>query len=262
MPLTQQEKNFVKQAIAKSLRAKFKDYDPEDKTVMPFHTRLLGKDRMALYSFIHSLNTSFGTAIYEPVAEVLASTNKAFEFVARAHKSGGVISAGAERAINQICRDLQSSDRSPNLSAETEEIRGVCREGKPIKVKLRRADIYIVGRDGSHYAVEIKTVKPNIDGFEKYKENLLKWTATILYDNPKANVAAMLAIPYNPDHPEPYQHWTMCGMVEKGAQIKVADGFWDFLAGKPVFEDLLGCFEEVGIEMREEIDKYFARFRA
>jgi len=42
---------------------------------MPFHTRLLGKDRLALYSFIHSLNTNFGTTIFEPVAVALASTH-------------------------------------------------------------------------------------------------------------------------------------------------------------------------------------------
>jgi type II restriction enzyme len=39
---------------------------------MPFHTRLLGQDRMALFSFIHSLNTNFGTSIFEPVAKALA----------------------------------------------------------------------------------------------------------------------------------------------------------------------------------------------
>ncbi|MDR0411845.1 MAG: TdeIII family type II restriction endonuclease, partial [Treponema sp.] len=27
---------------------------------MPFHYRLLGRDRMALFSFIQSLNTTFG----------------------------------------------------------------------------------------------------------------------------------------------------------------------------------------------------------
>jgi hypothetical protein len=32
---------------------------------MPFHARLLGQDRMALFSFIHSLNTNFGTSINE-----------------------------------------------------------------------------------------------------------------------------------------------------------------------------------------------------
>nr|WP_197702009.1 TdeIII family type II restriction endonuclease [Candidatus Endomicrobium trichonymphae] len=45
-------------------------------TFMPFHTRLLGKDRMALFSFIHSLNTNFGTAVFEPVAlDELAKSN-------------------------------------------------------------------------------------------------------------------------------------------------------------------------------------------
>ena len=56
-----------------SLRHKFQNYNPEP-AVMPFHTRLLGQDRMALFSFIHSLNTNFGTSIFEPVALALAST--------------------------------------------------------------------------------------------------------------------------------------------------------------------------------------------
>lgn len=261
MPLAAKDKTFVKSAIAKSLREKFKNYSPKGKSVMPFHNRLLGKDRMALFSFIQSLNTTFGTAIYEPVAAALAKTNDDFQSVECGKKSGGIISAGAELMINQITRGLHAAEREPNLSAEVEEIRRVCQQGEAVKVNLRRADVYIIGRDGCHYPVEIKTAKPNIDGFEKYKDNLLKWTATVLYDNPQAGVEAMLAIPYNPDYPQPYKHWTMRGMIEKGAQIKVADEFWDFLAGKPVFESLLDCFEEVGNEMRGEIDDYFGRFR-
>lgn len=119
----------------------------------------------------------------------------------------------------------------------------------------------MVDGQNCHYPIDIKTTKPNIDGFEKYKENMLKWTADILRGDPSADVCAMLAIPYNPDHPAPYKHWTMRGMVEKDAQIKVAEGFWDFLAGKPAYEDLLTCFEEVGVEMRPQIDAYFAKFR-
>lgn len=42
---------------------------------MPFHYRLLGRDRMALFSFIHSLNTTFGTSVFEPVAESLAKSS-------------------------------------------------------------------------------------------------------------------------------------------------------------------------------------------
>jgi len=40
---------------------------------------LLGKDRLALYAFIHSLSTNFGTTIFEPVALSLASTLKPSE---------------------------------------------------------------------------------------------------------------------------------------------------------------------------------------
>ena len=49
--LTQQKINIEK-ILKESLRNKFQNYNPEP-TVMPFHTRLLGKDKMALFSFIH-----------------------------------------------------------------------------------------------------------------------------------------------------------------------------------------------------------------
>ena len=40
----------IKNRLILSLRNKFENYKPETSS-MPFHTRLLGKDRMALYSF-------------------------------------------------------------------------------------------------------------------------------------------------------------------------------------------------------------------
>ena len=69
--LTPQQITNVENTLRHSLRTKFQHYNPEP-AVMPFHTRLLGKDRMALFSFIHSLNTNFGTSIFEPVAKSLA----------------------------------------------------------------------------------------------------------------------------------------------------------------------------------------------
>lgn len=63
MALTQQQITQVETVLKTALRNKFQNYNPEP-SVMPFHTRLLGKDRMALFSFIHSLNTNFGTSIF------------------------------------------------------------------------------------------------------------------------------------------------------------------------------------------------------
>ena len=71
MALTNKKIQEIENVLLKNLRHKFKKYNPEP-AFMPFHTRILGQDRMALFSFIHSLNTTFGTSIFEPVAKVLA----------------------------------------------------------------------------------------------------------------------------------------------------------------------------------------------
>jgi type II restriction enzyme len=49
-------------------------------------------------------------------------------------------------------------------------------------------------------------------------------------------------------------------MIDIPNELKVADEFWDFLGGKGTYQELLDCFEEVGIELRPEVDDYFARF--
>ena len=43
------QKNHIKEVITGSLRSKFQNYSQESSN-MPFHYRLLGKDKMALFS--------------------------------------------------------------------------------------------------------------------------------------------------------------------------------------------------------------------
>jgi len=50
-------------------------------------------------------------------------------------------------------------------------------------------------------------------------------------------------------------------MLDINNELKVADEFWDFLGGKGAYQELLDCFERVGIELGPEIDKYFAKFQ-
>jgi len=71
MVLQREQIKLIENTIKESLKKKFQSYKPETSN-MPFHYRLLGRDRMALYSFIHSLSTTFGTSIFEPLAEILA----------------------------------------------------------------------------------------------------------------------------------------------------------------------------------------------
>lgn len=60
--------------------------------------------------------------------------------------------------------------------------------------------------------------------------------------------------------PQLYNCWTMHRMFALPNELKVAEEFWDFLSGTNCYQNLLDIFERVGIELRSEIDEYFARF--
>lgn len=255
--LSKGEIQSVENVLRNSLRHKFQNYKPEPAS-MPFHTRLLGKDRMALFSFIHSLNTNFGTSIFEPVAIALAT--KKFKQATSKQSPGEYISEHAQAEIQQIMDRLTTADSSPNKTREIEAIRKVCQTGKMRKVKLTQVDIFVENKADELFLFDLKTAKPNIGGFKEFKRTLLEWAAAVLASNPKAKVNTLIAIPYNPYDPKPYNRWTIRGMLDLKNELKVADEFWDFLGGRGAFQHLLDCFERVGVELRPEIDKYFERF--
>ena len=228
--------------LQNSLRHKFQNYNPEP-SAMPFHTRLLGKDRIALFSFIHSLNTNFGTSIFEPVALALATTS--FKSAESQATAGTEISSEAHRAIQDIMDKLSTAETTPNKLAEIEAIRKVCRKDEMKTVKPTKVDVKLVSSDDTIYLFDIKTAKPNAGGFKEFKRTLLEWVAVSLAINPKANVQTIIAIPYNPYDPKPYSRWTMRGMIDLENELKVAEEFWDFLGGKGAFVDLLIIFEKV-----------------
>ncbi len=257
MALSKEQAKAVEDTLKLSLRNKFQNYNPEPAS-MPFHTRLLGKDRLALYAFIHSLNTNFGSSIFEPVGLTLAQKN--FKMATAQATAGEQISTGAQAEIQKIIDGLTTATTTPNKKDEVERIRKVCQTGKMITVKPTKVDLMFEGKDGSYYLFDIKTAKPNAGGFKEFKRTLLEWVAVILANKPDAKIHTFIAIPYNPYEPEPYTRWTMRGMLDLENELKVADEFWDFLGGKNTYKDLLDCFERVGIELRDEIDTYFKRF--
>lgn len=119
----------------------------------------------------------------------------------------------------------------------------------------------LISDTDSIYLIDIKTAKPNAGGFKEFKRTLLEWVAAVLAENPKADIHTLIAIPYNPYEPQPYNRWTMRGMLDLDNELKVAKEFWDFIGGESAYETLLGVFERVGIELRDEIDACFERFR-
>jgi len=250
-------KNHIVETIKNCLRDKFLHYLPETQN-MPFHYRLLGKDRMALFSFIQSLNTTFGTSIYEPVAKELAKPN--FKTVETQFKLGSIITETAQKEIQKILNNLSMGKDVDKLD-EIERIRKVSRAGKENNLKSVNVDLFLVSKNNEVFMFDLKTVKPNITDFTSYKRNLLQWLAIYFYQNPKAKIHTLISIPYNPYEPKPYARWTMKGMLDLKNELMIAGEFWDFLGGKNTYIDLLDCFEKAGIELRPDIDKYFSRFK-
>ena len=257
MGISKEQKKSIKNVLKNSLRHKFQNYNPEPAS-MPFHTRLLGKDRLALYSFIHSLNTNFGTSIFEPVALALAKQN--FKNAKSHVKVGEFISEEALLVIQKIMDNLTTAQTSPSKSQEIKAIRKVCQKGTMRKVKPTEVDVFLESKTGELYLFDLKTAKPNAGQFIGFKRTLLVWVAVILASNPKTKINTIIAIPYNPYEPKPYKRWTIRGMLDLDSELKVAAEFWDFIGGKGAYQDLLDCFEKVGIELRSEIDEYFTRF--
>ncbi len=256
MPLSEKQITSVETTIRESLRNKFQNYNPESKN-MPFHYRLLGKDRMALYSFIQSLNTTFGTSIFEPVAETLAKTR--FVKAQSQYVVGNEISEYAQNEIQDIINEL-TTHANPDKCEEIQRIRAVCQKGRMNTLRTVKVDLLVENREGSLFLFDLKTAKPNISNFKDFKRTLLEWCAIVLAQNPVIDIHSLIAIPYNPYEPEPYERWTLRGMLDLEQELKVADEFWDFLGGEGVYQDLLNRFEKVGIELRPEIDLYFERF--
>ena len=257
MPLSKEQATSVEATIRESLRNKFQNYNPESKN-MPFHYRLLGKDRMALYSFIHSLNTSFGTSIFEPVAETLAKTR--FVKAQSQYEVGAEISEYAQNEIQDIINEL-TTHANPDKRKEIQRIRTVCQKDRMNRLRTVKVDLLVENHEGSRFLFDLKTAKPNISNFKDFKRTLLEWCAIALAKTPDLNIHSLIAIPYNPYEPEPYERWTLRGMLDLKQELKVAEEFWDFLGGNGAYQDLLDCFERVGIELRCEIDQYFERFR-
>jgi hypothetical protein len=258
MKLSSGKKEKIKKVLRTSLRSKFRNYYPETNH-MPFHFRLLGKDRMALFSFIQSLNSTFGTSIYEPVAVALAEEK--FKVAKAQVKPHNEISEKAHKQIQTIMDNLTTASQVPNKTKEIEQIRRVSRVGSMSQVKLTKVDIWLESHDGELTLIDFKTVKPNIGEFKGFKRTLLEWTAAEIAKNPIVKINTMIGIPYNPYEPEPYNRWTMMGMFDLSKEVLVADELWEFVGGKGAYNDLLDCFEAVGIELKPEIDEHFKKFR-
>ena len=249
MALSINQKQKIERLLSNKIEAKLKSYGRET-TSMPFLARLIqDNEKIAAYSFIHSMATTLGMSIYEDVSVIIASETSDECF--RNYGVGGIISKSQKSVIASIVNKLRNKETDANIEEETIEVLNACSTDGMYQKSGNIADFYM-RRDDVEYFFEIKTVKPNIDVFEKSKTKLLEWVAR--RRNP---VKVFLAFPYNPYHPEPYSRFTESGMMDHPNDFLVGDEYWDFIGGKGTFPDLLETFDKVGKKFKEQLDEKF-----
>jgi hypothetical protein len=249
MSLSKNQKEAIKKLLSNKIEKKLKSYGRET-TSMPFLARMIqDNEKIAAYSFIHSMATTLGMSIYEDVSVIIASETA--EECFRNYGVGGAISKAQKATISNIIAKLRNSERKADIEKEIKEVLTADFKNGEFQKSGAIADFYMK-RNGEEYYFEIKTVKPNIDVFEKSKTKLLEWVA-----RRRKSVNVFLAFPYNPYHPEPYSRFTEVGMMDQPNDFLVGDEYWDFIGGKNTFTELLDTFDEVGKEFKDRLDKKF-----
>ena len=210
MSISSGTKKAITDILINTVREKLRNYKPE--TVhMPFHYRLLGKDRYAMFSFIQSINTTFGMSIWEQVAVILAKG--AGNYAERQYKLLGVIDTDTEKLISEIHYKLRKGELTTDKFQEIEQIRRSIKKGEA-RIDPDSVVDLVVKIDKQENYFDITSAKPNMKEFVELKRKLLRWTALRLSIEKEANVFTRLAIPYNPYHPEPYERWTLSGLYD------------------------------------------------
>lgn len=256
--LKEETKKEIIELLINTVRTKLETYKPET-DYMPFHHRLLGKDKYAIFSFIQSMNTAFGMSLWEQVAIILA--RKEGNYVCeRQYKLLGEIDEKTEKLIREIHSDLRKGKILPNKKEEIEKIRKFIKKGAAKTDPDSTVDLFLKIGDEENY-FEITTAKPNMKEFSTLKLKLMRWIGLRLSQDKNVKLFTRIAIPYNPYHPQPYKRWTLKNLYDlENGEILVGEEFWNFTAGKEVYQELLDIFAEAGKILKKEIDKKFSEF--
>jgi type II restriction enzyme len=246
--IRQNQLDRIRELLSRTISEKVEMYARET-TYMPFLSRIIQADELvAAYSFIHSVATTLGMSVYEEMAKLLLVTRGVPEnHVHLKYKLGGQISDGQRAAIAGIVSDLSNGASFMDRMDQVNRVLNARSSGDLHTPKPSTVDLFYKYGDEEFY-VDIKTAKPNIGGFKEFKRQLLEWVA-----RRNASVSTLIALPYNPYHPEPYERFTVKGLLIPGEEMKIGEEFWNDLAGWPIYEDLLNTFNEVGQSLHHEV---------
>lgn len=149
MGLSANQKQEIIKLLSSKIENKLKTYGRET-TSMPFLARLVqDNQKIAAYSFIHSIATTLGMSIYEDISVILATETA--QKSSRRYKVGGVISSQQKSVIAKIVADLRNGSRLANIGQEVTEVLQAKAENGILQEYDNIANFYMKRDEIEHY---------------------------------------------------------------------------------------------------------------
>jgi hypothetical protein len=228
----------IEKRIEERLKDSIKNYfkNKEVTTIHPLDL-IFPKERR-IRSLIGGLETSLGTRLWEPLAELFAELN-GFEVLNKNefNKQVPIIPTDIIHKISDFeARKL--SDMSLSHAEFFNDIRGYIAQKNTNNLDTRKipkgegVDLWL-RKDNFEYLIDIKTVQINAGSGPKFNKNLLNWYVYSALKKTKYDLKCLIGFPYNPHYPKDY--WKKEGGKVKplipSDEALVGDEFWDFLSG-------------------------------
>jgi hypothetical protein len=216
---------------------------------MPFLSRIIRNQRdVSSYSKTHSIATTIGQSVYEQISVIIARSNSD----EAEHQKEVPVSISEDRrtTIREIIDELKNNTQQPNRQFEMEQILEIPNQNMINSTPSPKKYDVFIRRDDDEYFFDLKTVKPNIGDFPKFKEQMLEWVA-----RENRPVHAMMVFPYNPYLPEPFETAFQIGNIVNPDEYMVGEQYWDFIGGVGAYEQILDIFDHVGETHWDELDE-------
>jgi len=238
----------IKETITTSIRKFFEGKKVKTKNMLD----MIFPVERRIRSLIGGLETSFGTTVWEPLAKEV-SKFYGFEVCERIIPEPTPMPEDLAKLITDLrnLRDhketwIPMKECKSKLAVECIKYSGFDFEyNNPPPGK--GVDVYAL-RDGIEWVFDIKTVQSNVRSGLSYNQQLLEWYAWRYLMDPRTNINAFIAFPYNPysgdywekEHNKAYP-------LEPAVDALVADEFWGLLSdGHVTMDDIWGVFRELG----------------
>jgi hypothetical protein len=219
----------------------------------PFHAAIIPHELLRINEFERGFSTRLGTT-FEECARLIA-----LEHHRDAQRNYDLRGQVSLVAINEIEHQVSAYERAaankglrPALRQMIHDVLALRKRGDLVE-RSARADLYILGRNGTEFFFEMKSPQPNKGQCLEVMQRILR--VHLLRGRVRPKIQAYFAMAYNPFGPKRTDyHWSFAReYMPFDEAVVIGHEFWKIVGGSGAYQQLLEVYQEVGREKSKYI---------